>query len=96
MKIEEEKYSEKMKYGPLDVPYHWAQFMKILDIVSDPKTKWILHELFALELMKAFHLNFFKQNSRSSYNFLTIKELFLTETKHRCSLFTSESSVEKM
>lgn len=76
-KFDDDKYHNKIKYGPLDVPYHWAQVMKILDIVVDSRARWIMHELFALELTQALHYNFFKLNSRSSYNFLTIKELFL-------------------
>ena len=94
-KFDHDKYHNKIKYGPLDVLYHWAQVMKILDVVVDSRARWIMHELFALELTQALHYNFFKQNSRSSYYFLTIKELFLGD-ENKNNLHPSEKSIEKL
>lgn len=95
VKFDEDKYHSKIKYGPLDIPYHWAQVMKIVDAVEDSRSRWILHQLFALELTQALHYNFFKQNSRSSYNFLTIKELFLEDEVNKNKI-VADSSIEKL
>ena len=77
------------------MPYHWAQVMKILDVVEDYRARWITHELFALELTQALHYNFFKQNSRSSYYHLTIKELFLGRENRKDNSCSGENSVDK-
>ena len=42
-KFDYDKYQEKIQFGPLDVPYHWAQVMKILDVVEDYRARWIMH-----------------------------------------------------
>ena len=61
-KFDYDQFHEKTKFGPLDIPFHWAQVLKIVDILTDCRARWLIHEVFSLQLNHVLHHIYFKAN----------------------------------
>jgi|JI6StandDraft_1071083.scaffolds.fasta_scaffold462375_1 hypothetical protein len=68
-----EELDEMIKNRAFDVPFLWANILKIISKLQDDKIMWLIHEIFFLKLSQIIHFHAFGTNARSTYAEITIK-----------------------
>lgn len=76
-----EKICDKIKYGPINISYHWERVERILGNFEDDELRWLIYELFVAKLNQIYAFYLYGNNDRAKYSEYVLKEMILTHNK---------------